>query len=106
MKGNIAGLIQQAQKMQQEMEKAKEELARLEVTGEAGGGLAKVTMDGRHAVKRVKIDPGLLDDVEMLEDILTAAVNDAVNRLAEANEQRMGDLTTGLSLPPGLKLPF
>ncbi|MDX1556278.1 MAG: YbaB/EbfC family nucleoid-associated protein, partial [Xanthomonadales bacterium] len=99
MKGNIAGLIQQAQKMQQEMEKAKEELARLEVTGEAGGGLVRVTMDGRHAVKRVTIDPSLLEDVEMLEDILAAAINDAVNRLAEANDQKMGDLTAGLPLP-------
>lgn len=106
MKGNIAGLLQQAQKMQQEMEKAKEELASLEVIGEAGGGLVKVTMDGRHTVKRVTIDPGLLDDGEMLEDVITAAINDAVNRLAEANEQKMGDLTSGLSLPPGLKLPF
>lgn len=106
MKGNIAGLLQQAQKMQQEMEKAKEELASLEVIGEAGGGLVKVTMDGRYTVKRVTIDPGLLDDGEMLEDVITAAINDAVNRLAEANEQKMGDLTSGLSLPPGLKLPF
>ena len=106
MKGNIAGLVQQAQKMQQEMEKARQELERLEVTGEAAGGLAKVTMDGRHAVKRVRIDPGLLDDVEMLEDVVAAAVNDAVNRLSEANQQRMSDLTSGLSLPPGFKLPF
>lgn len=106
MKGNIASLVQQAQKMQQEMEKAREELARLEVTGEAGGGLVKVSMDGRHAVKRVEIDPGLMDDREMLEDILTAAINDAVNRLAEANQQKMSDLTAGLSLPPGFKLPI
>ena len=106
MKGNIAGLLQQAQKMQQEMEKAKEELARLEVTGEAGGGLARVTLDGRHAVKSIKIDPSLLDDVEMLEDILTAAFNDAVNRLADANAEKMSDMASGMNLPPGLKLPF
>lgn len=106
MKGNIAGLMQQAQKMQQEMERAREELERLEVTGEAGGGLAKVAMDGRHAVKRIQIDPSLMDDREMLEDILTAAFNDAVNRLAEANQQKMSDLTAGLSLPPGFKLPI
>lgn len=106
MKGNIAGLMQQAQKMQQEMERAREELERLEVTGEAGGGLAKVAMDGRHAVKRIEIDPSLMDDREMLEDILTAAFNDAVNRLAEANQQKMSDLTAGLSLPPGFKLPI
>lgn len=106
MKGNIAGLVQQAQKMQEEMERAKKELEQLEVTGEAGGGLVRVTMDGRHAAKKVAVDPSLLEDVEMLEDILTAAINDAVNRLAEANEQRMSDLTSGLSLPPGFKLPF
>jgi DNA-binding YbaB/EbfC family protein len=106
MKGNIAGLMQQAQKMQQEMERAREEMERLEVTGEAGGGLAKVAMDGRHAVKRIQIDPSLMDDREMLEDILTAAFNDAVNRVAEANQQKMSDLTAGLSLPPGFKLPI
>jgi len=106
MKGNIAGLMQQAQKMQQEMERAREELERLEVTGEAGGGLAKVAVDGRHTVKSIQIDPSLMDDREMLEDILTAAFNDAVNRLAEANQQKMSDLTAGLSLPPGFKLPI
>lgn len=106
MKGNIAGLLQQAQKMQQEMEKARQELERIEVTGEAGGGLVKVTMDGRHAARRVEVDPSLLDDVEMLEDVLAAAINDAVNRLAEANQQKMSDLTAGLPLPPGFKLPI
>ena len=106
MKGNIAGLVQQAQKMQQEMQKAKQELERLEVTGEAGGGLVKVAMNGRHAVKRVTIDPSLLEDVEMLEDIVSAAVNDAVNHLAEANEQKMSEITSGLPLPPGFKMPF
>lgn len=106
MKGNIAALMQQAQKMQQEMEKAKKELAELEVSGEAAGGLVKVTMDGRHAVRNISIDPGLVDDVEMLEDVVTAAINDAVNRLAQANEQRMGELTSGLPLPPGFKMPF
>lgn len=106
MKGNIAGLVQQAQKMQQEMEKAKAEMERMEVTGEAGGGLARVTMDGRHAVKKVQIDPSLVDDVEMLEDIVTAAINDAVNRIAEANEERMSNITSGLPLPPGFKMPF
>lgn len=106
MKGNIAGLVQQAQKMQEEMERAKKELAKLEVTGEAGGGLVKVTMNGRHEARKIAIDPSLLEDVEMLEDILTAAINDAVNRLAEANEQKMSDLTSGLPLPPGFKMPF
>lgn len=106
MKGNIAGLVQQAQKMQEEMERAKRELAKLEVTGEAGGGLVKVTMNGRHEARKIAIDPSLLEDVEMLEDILTAAINDAVNRLAEANEQKMSDLTSGMPLPPGFKMPF
>ncbi|MCJ7816151.1 MAG: YbaB/EbfC family nucleoid-associated protein, partial [Xanthomonadales bacterium] len=88
MKGNIAGLMQQAQKMQQEMQKAQEELAKLEVTGEAGGGLVKVTMTGKHAARRVEIDPSLLDDKEMLEDIVTAAINDAVNRIASTTQDR------------------
>ena len=106
MKGNLAGLMQQAQKMQQEMQRAQEELAKLEVTGEAGGGMVKVTMNGKHAVRRVEIDPSLLDDIEMLEDIVTAAVNDAVNRIASTTQDRMSDMTAGISLPPGMKLPF
>ena len=106
MKGNLAGLMQQAQKMQQEMQKAQEELASLEVTGEAGGGLAKITMTGKHAVRRVEIDPSLLDDKEMLEDIVTAAINDAVNRIASTTQDRMSDMTAGIPLPPGMKLPF
>ena len=106
MKGNLAGLMQQAQKMQQEMQKAQEELANLEVTGEAGGGLVKVTMTGRHAVRRVQIDESLLDDQEMLEDIVAAAINDAVNRVASTMQERMADMTSGIPLPPGMKLPF
>jgi len=106
MKGNIAGLMQQAQKMQQEMQKAQEELARMEVTGEAGGGLVKVTMTGKHAARRVEIDPSLLDDKEMLEDIVTAAINDAVNRIASTTQERMSSMTAGINLPPGMKLPF
>jgi DNA-binding YbaB/EbfC family protein len=106
MKGNLAGLMQQAQKMQQEMQKAQEELAHMEVTGEAAGGMVKVTMTGRHAVRRVEIDESLLDDKEMLEDIVTAAVNDAVNRVASTMQERMSDMTAGIPLPPGMKLPF
>jgi DNA-binding YbaB/EbfC family protein len=106
MKGSLAGLMQQAQKMQQEMQKAQEELANLVVTGEAAAGLVKVTMTGKHAVRRVEIDPSLLDDREMLEDIVTAAVNDAVNRVASAMEEHMSGLTAGINLPPGMKLPF
>jgi len=106
MKGNIAGLMQQAQKMQQDMQKAQEELARMEVTGRSGGGMVSVVMNGQHAVKRVTIDPGLTDDMEMLEDLVTAAVNDAVNRVKETSEQRMAGLTQGMKLPPGFKMPF
>lgn len=106
MKGNIAGLMQQAQKMQQEMQKAQQELANLEVTGQAGGGMVSVVMNGQHAVKRVSIDPSLADDLEMLEDLVTAATNDAVNRIREMSEQQMSGLTQGMQLPPGFKLPF
>lgn len=106
MKGNLAGLMQQAQKMQQEMQKAQEELAQLTVTGEAAGGLVKVTMTGKHAVRRVEIDPSLMDDREMLEDIVAAAINDAVNRVESTMQERMSDLTSGIPLPPGMKLPF
>ena len=106
MKGNIAGLMQQAQKMQKEMEKAQQELANLEVTGQAGGGMVTVVMNGQHAVKRVTIDPALTDDIEMLEDLVTAATNDAVNRIKAASEERMAGMTQGMSLPPGFKLPF
>lgn len=106
MKGNLAGLMQQAQKMQAEMQKAQEELARLTVTGEAAGGLVKVTMTGKHAVRRVEIDPSLLEDREMLEDIVAAAINDAVNRVAATMQERMSEVTAGIPLPPGMKLPF
>ena len=106
MKANLAGLMQQAQKMPQELQKAQEQLAQLTVTGEAGGGLVKVTMTGKHAVRRVEIDPSLLSDPEMLEDIVTAAINDAVNRVATTMQERMSEMTAGMPLPPGMKLPF
>ena len=106
MKGSIAGLMQQAQKMQQDMQKAQEELAQMEVTGQSGGGMVSVVMNGQHAVKRVSIDPGLVDDLEMLEDLVAAAINDSVNRVKEASEQHMSGLTQGMKLPPGFKLPF
>jgi DNA-binding YbaB/EbfC family protein len=106
MKGNLAGLMQQAQKMQAEMQKAQEELARLTVVGEAAGGLVKVTMTGKHAVRRVEIDPSLLEDREMLEDVVAAAINDAVNRVASTMQERMSEVTAGIPLPPGMKLPF
>ncbi|MEM1413038.1 MAG: YbaB/EbfC family nucleoid-associated protein [Pseudomonadota bacterium] len=106
VKGNIANLLQQAQKMQQDMQKAQESLAQLEVTGQAGGGMVEVRMNGKHAVLGVKIDPAVADDVEMLEDLVTAAANDAVNRVQAATQEQMAGMTQGLNLPPGFKLPF
>lgn len=106
MKGTLAGLMQQAQKMQQEMQKAQQELARLEVTGQAGGGMVEVVMNGKHAVKKVTIDPSLSEDLEMMEDLLTAAINDAVNKIASTAQEQMAGMTQGLQLPPGMKLPF
>ena len=107
MKAQIAQLMQQPQRMQEEMQRAQEELARLEVTGSAGGGLVSVVMSGRHETRRVNIDRKLLaDDPEMAEDLIAAAVNDAINKVAELSQQRLGGLTQGLGLPPGMKLPF
>lgn len=107
MKGGLGNLMKQAQKIQENMEKAQEELARMEVTGEAGGGLVSVVMTGRHDLKRVQIDDSLLqDDKEMLEDLIAAAVNDAVRKVEIETQSRMSSLTGGMSLPPGMKLPF
>lgn len=105
LKGNIAQLMQQAQKMQENLKKAQQELAGLEVTGQAGGGLVEVVMNGRHEVRRVSIDQSVVDDREMLEDLTAAAVNDAVNRVQEATQEKMAGLTGGLPLPPGFTLP-
>jgi len=105
-KGGIANLMKQAQKMQENMAKAQEELGNLEIEGQSGAGAVKVVMTCKHDVKRVIIDPSVMDDKEMLEDLIAAALNDA-NRRAEATAQeRMGALTAGLPLPPGMKLPF
>lgn len=107
MKGPLAGLMQQAQKMKEDMERSQEQLASMQVMGGAGGGLVEVTMTGRHEVRRVKIDPSLLkDDADMLEDLIAAAVNDAVNKVAAMQKDQMGELAGGLNLPPGFKLPF
>jgi DNA-binding YbaB/EbfC family protein len=105
MKGNIAQLMQQAQKMQENLKLAQQELAELEVIGQAGGGLVEVTMSGRHEVRRVKIDDSVADDREMVEDLVAAAVNDAVNRIQQASQEKMSGLTGGLGLPPGFTLP-
>ena len=105
-KGGIANLMKQAQKMQENMQKAQDELANLEVEGQSGAGAVKVVMTCKHDVKRVSIDASVMDDKEMLEDLIAAALNDA-NRRAEATmQERMGALTAGLPLPPGMKLPF
>ncbi|MBK1702680.1 YbaB/EbfC family nucleoid-associated protein [Thiococcus pfennigii] len=107
MKAGLGNILKQAQKMQEDLQKAQEQLAREEVVGESGGGMVKVTMTGRHEVKRVEIDPTLFgDDKEMLEDLVAAAVNDAVKRVAEKAQENMAGVTAGLPLPPGFKMPF
>jgi len=107
MKGQIGQLMQQAQRMQEDMKRAQEEIAKLEVTGSAGGGLVSVVMTGEHTVRRVQIDrQTFADDPEMAEDLVVAAVNDAVNKVAAASKERLGGVTAGMSLPPGFKMPF
>lgn len=107
MKGGLSGLMKQAQKMQEELARTQERLAQEEVVGEAGGGMVKVTVNGRHEVKRVEIDPSLMaDDKEMLEDLVAAACNAAAAKVGEKMQQNMADLTSGLPLPPGFKLPM
>jgi hypothetical protein len=107
MKGQLAGLMKQAQQMQENMKRAQDELALIEVEGQSGAGLVKVTMTCKHDVKRVAIDPSLLaDDKDMLEDLVAAAFNDAVRRAEETSAEKMGKLTAGLPLPPGMKFPF
>ena len=107
MKGGIAGLMKQAQQMQENMQKAQEQLASIEVEGQSGAGMVKVLMTCRHDVKRVLIDDSLLkDDKEMLEDLVAAAVNDAVRRVESTVQEKMSGMTAGLPLPPGMKLPF
>ena len=107
MKNQLAGLMKQAQQMQDNMKRAQEELALTEVEGAAGAGMVKVTMTCRHDVKRVAIDPSLLaEDRDMLEDLVAAAVNDAVRRVESTTQEKMAGLTSGLPLPPGFKLPF
>lgn len=107
MKGGLGDIMQQAQKMQAELQKAQQAIAEREVTGEAGAGLVKVTMTGRHDVRAVSIDPAVLgEDKSVLEDLLAAAVNDAVRRVEALNREAMQDLTGGMGLPPGLKWPF
>jgi DNA-binding YbaB/EbfC family protein len=107
MKNQLAGLMKQAQAMQENMKRAQEQLASIEVEGQSGGGLVKVTMSCKHDVRRVAIDPSLLgDDRDMLEDLVAAAFNDAVRRAEGVSQEKMGQLTAGIPLPPGMKLPF
>jgi hypothetical protein len=107
MKGQLAGLMKQAQAMQDNMKRAQEELAALEVEGQSGAGLVKVTMTCKHDVRRITIDPSLLaDDKDMLEDLVAAAFNDAVRRAEELSTERMSKITAGLPMPPGMKFPF
>lgn len=106
MKGGFGNLMKQAQKMQADMQKVQEELANMEVTGQAGGGMVSVIMTGRHDLKRVSIDDSVMDDKEMLEDLLAAAVNDAVRQLEQQSQEKMSGVTQGMNLPGGMKFPF
>jgi hypothetical protein len=107
MRGNFGNLMKQAQAMQANMQKAQAEIETIEVLGESGGGMVKVTMNGKHEVKRVQIEPAAAgDDREMLEDLVAAAINDAVHKVEARVQEKMAALTAGLNLPPGMKLPF
>jgi len=107
MKGGLGNLMKQAQQMQADMQKAQQEIASLEVTGESGGGLVKVTMTGRHEASRVEIDDSLVgDDKDMLEDLIAAAINDATHKVEASTQDRMSSVTDGMNLPAGMKLPF
>jgi len=107
MKGGIGNMMKQAQALQVNMQKAQAEIAVMEVTGESGGGMVKVTLNGKHEAKRVQIDPSVpFEDREMLEDLVAAAINDAAQRVESATQEKMASVMGGLNLPPGFKLPF
>lgn len=106
MKGGMAGLMKQAQQMQANMKKAQDELATIEVEGQSGSGMVKVIMTCAHEVRRVNLDQSVLDDKEMLEDLIVAALTDANNKAAETSKKRMSGFSAGMNLPPGLNLPF
>ncbi|MDR0777644.1 MAG: YbaB/EbfC family nucleoid-associated protein [Azonexus sp.] len=106
MKGGLGGLMKQAQMMQENMKKAQAQLAQTEVEGQAGAGMVKVQMTCAHDIRRVSIDPSVMDDREMLEDLVAAAVNDAMRRAEALSQEKMAGFTAGLNLPPGMKLPF
>jgi nucleoid-associated protein EbfC len=107
MKGGFGNLMRQAQQMQENMQKAQAELSSLEVTGESGAGMVKVVLNGRHEAKKVTIEPKLVsEEVEMLEDLVAAAINDAARKIEERSKEKYADLMAGMNLPPGMKLPF
>jgi nucleoid-associated protein EbfC len=108
MKGNIGNLMKQAQQLQANVQRAQAEIANMEVIGEAGGGMAKVTMTGKHEVRRVQLDPSIVssDDKDMLEDLIAAAINDAVQKVERTTQEKMSSLMGGMQLPPGMKMPF
>jgi len=108
MKGNIGNLMKQAQQLQESVQRAQAEIASMEVIGEAGGGMAKVTMTGKHEVRRVQLDPSIVsgDDKDMLEDLIAAAINDAVQKVERTTQEKMSSLMGGMQLPPGMKMPF
>ena len=106
MKGGIAGLMKQAQQMQENMKKAQDQLALVKVEGQSGAGMVKVLMTCSHDVRRVNIDASVMDDKEMLEDLVAAAINDAMRRAEQVSQERMAGFTSGLNLPAGMKLPF
>jgi nucleoid-associated protein EbfC len=108
MKGNIGNIMKHAQQLQENMQRAQAEIAMLEVTGESGGGMAKVTMTGKHEVRRVVLDPSIIsaDDKDMLEDLVAAAINDAVQKVERTTQEKMSSVMGGMKLPPGMKMPF
>lgn len=107
IKGGIGNLMKQAQQMQDNLQKMQAQIAEMEVEGQAGSGMVKVTMSGKHDVKRIAIDPSLMqDDKEMLEDLIVAAMNDAVRRVEALSQEKMASVTAGMPLPPGMKFPF
>ncbi|WP_334467869.1 YbaB/EbfC family nucleoid-associated protein [Arsenophonus sp. PmNCSU2021_1] len=106
-KGGLGNLMKQAQQMQEKMQKVQEEIANMEVTGESGAGLVKVAINGAHNCRRIEIDPSLMaDDKDMLEDLIAAAFNDAARRIEEAQKEKMANVSNGMQLPPGFKMPF
>ena len=107
MKGGLGNLMKQAQKMQANIQKVQDEIAQMEITGQSGGGMVSVVMNGKHEVRRIEIDDSLFeDDREMIADLVAAAVNDAVRRVQEATKEKMSEATAGMGLPPGMNMPF